>query len=263
MNLRSSAPAARQVPGLAVLAIAIVVAGCSGAAATPSPVATMPAAPTPTAVVISREEAVARVLAEDPRFAGIGPLDPDLIGQAAWYQVLAATVGWRVVVTIGWGDCPAGCINRHTWVYDAAPDGTVALVEESGDPLEGTTDGGSGGGPVPPVAVPADGGPWIVGRALAGPVCPVVQDPPDPGCADRPVAGATVVIRDTDGAQVAEVMTGADGVFLVAVPGSGTFVVEAQPVEGLLGTPAPFEVAVPAGPGAWAIADLGYDTGIR
>ena len=67
---------------------------------------------------VTQAEAVAQVLAQDPRFAGIGPLDPDLIGQSAWYEVSPATVGWRVTVTMGWGDCQAGCISRHTWVYD-------------------------------------------------------------------------------------------------------------------------------------------------
>jgi len=72
------------------------------------------------------------VLASDRRFAGVGPFDPDLIGQSAWYTVELASGGWIVVVQIGWGDCPAGCIEKHTWTYLVSKDGTVKLVSETG-----------------------------------------------------------------------------------------------------------------------------------
>ena len=39
----------------------------------------------------------------------------------------------------------------------------------------------------------------IVVVAMAGPVCPVESDPPDPSCAPRPVAGAPVVVTPADG----------------------------------------------------------------
>lgn len=254
MNDRSARRPARR--SLLTIAAVLVFAACgAGAPGTPGASPT----PGPETSPITQQEAVDRVLATNPQFAGIGPLDRDLIGQSAWYEVSPGTVGWQVTITKGWGDCQAGCISRHTWVFQVDPQGTVTLLEETGDPLED----GTGGGSVPPMDVPADGGPWIVGRAVAGPVCPVAQDPPDPACADRPVAGAAVVIRAASGEQVGEATTRADGSYLAAVPAGGAYVVEAQPVEGLMGTPAAFEVAVPAGPGAWAVADLGYDTGIR
>jgi hypothetical protein len=247
---------------VAVLAVAALLTACSAAG---SPGSTAPASPSPSAQpgpVLTQEEAVARVLAENPQFAGIGPLDPDLIGQSAWYEVSPATVGWRITVTKGWGDCQAGCISRHTWTYDVDPSGAVTLVSEQGDPLE---DGTGGGVPAasPPVAIPADGGPWIAGRALAGPVCPVVQNPPDPGCADRPVAGAVVVVRDGTGTEVARVTTAADGTFVVAVPGGGAYTVEGQPSDGIMGAPAALVVEVGDAPSAWVAAQLSYDTGIR
>jgi hypothetical protein len=261
---RRPAGPSRPAAIVAFAAAVLLVAACSaGGASSPGSSAgpgTSPP-PVPAGSPISQQDAVDRVLAVDPRFAGIGPLNPDLIGQSAWYEVSPGTVGWRVTITKGWGDCQAGCISRHTWVYEVDPQGNVTLVEERGDPLE---DGaGTSSGAVPPVAIPADGGPWVAGRAVAGPACPVVQDPPDPACADRPVAGASVVVRSASGEPVAEATTAADGTYLAAVPTAGTYVVEAQPVEGLMGTPAPVEVVVPAGPGAWALADLGYDTGIR
>lgn len=257
----------RNRPALAaiVLALGVVTAACSGAGLTSSPGASAPppspnpvASPTPVTSPISGADAVARVLALQPRFAGIGPLDPNMIGQSAWYEVSPGTVGWRVIVTVGWGDCQAGCISRHSWTYDVDPDGTVRLSAENGDPL---ADGGVPSSP--PVAIPADGGPWIAGRALAGPVCPVVRNPPDPACADRPVAGAGVLVRDASSAIVARATTAADGTFLVAVPRAGSYAVEAQPVPGLMRTPAATTVTVPDGPAAWAVVDLSYDTGIR
>lgn len=36
--------------------------------------------------------------------------------------------------SLGWGDCPAGCIFRHNWKYYASKD-SLALVEESGEPV--------------------------------------------------------------------------------------------------------------------------------
>jgi hypothetical protein len=143
-------------------AVAVILAACAGGA---TPVAPPTQPPTQSPTPITRQQAVDLALATDPQLAGIGPLDPDLIGQAAWYEVSPAAVGWRVTVTKGWGDCMAGCISRHVWVFDVDGQGAVTLVEERGDPLES----GAGGDHVPPVAVPADGGPWVVGAAVAGP----------------------------------------------------------------------------------------------
>ena len=75
------------------------------------------------------------MLAEDPRFAGFGPQDPDMIGQCCWYEVTEAGDGWNVLVHAGWGDCPAGCINKHEWTYSVSPTGEVELTGETGDPV--------------------------------------------------------------------------------------------------------------------------------
>jgi hypothetical protein len=110
-------------------------------------------------------------------------------------------------------------------------------------------------GPGPsPVGSPAGG---ISGIALAGPTCPV-ERPGDPACAPRPVAGATILIRDA-GADVATIVTDAAGRFEVALP-PGVYTLLGQPVEGLMGNPAPLEVEVGEGE---VIVELPYDTGIR
>lgn len=98
----------------------------------------------------------------------------------------------------------------------------------------------------------------VTGRALAGPVCPVERQPPDPACAPRPVAGAVIVLVAADGGRV-EARTGADGSFRAEVA-AGRYELTAQPVEGLMGVPPPLVVEVD---GPVDVGVLAYDTGIR
>ncbi|MBI5157012.1 MAG: carboxypeptidase regulatory-like domain-containing protein [Acidimicrobiia bacterium] len=100
----------------------------------------------------------------------------------------------------------------------------------------------------------------VSGSVHSGPTCPVVLDPPDPGCADRPVLGALLIVRNVAGAEVAQVRSGADGSFSVSLP-PGTYTLVPQPVEGLMGTAAELEVIVIDG--AVTGLDVAYDTGIR
>jgi hypothetical protein len=100
----------------------------------------------------------------------------------------------------------------------------------------------------------------VTGYAHAGPMCPAQRYPPDPACADRPVAGATVFILDAGGDEVAELQTDAAGRFEASLP-AGVYTLVPQPVEGLLGT-APTQIFT-AGPDHAAVLDLAYDTGIR
>jgi len=100
----------------------------------------------------------------------------------------------------------------------------------------------------------------ITGYAHAGPTCPVVEDPPDPACADRPVQDAGILVLTLDGTVVARTATQADGTFVVEVyPGSYSVVF--QPVQGLIGTPPAQDVTVVDGPVDGV--DGAYDTGIR
>lgn len=227
--------------------LVLVVAGCGGGGTSPAP------SPTPEPEPVTTPEgAVAAVVRHEPRLTGIGPLDPDLIGQASWYEVTPASgVGaFLVAIRVGWGDCPAGCINEHTWVYAVQPDGTVQLQSEGGDA-------------VPPDAWPAPGGDGRSGlmlAATAGPTCPVETNPPDPACAPKAVPGAVVIVRDAAGDEVMTVTLDATGVAFVELP-PGDYVVEAQPVEGLMGTPEAVTVTVVDGAGT--PIELGYDTGIR
>jgi hypothetical protein len=199
------------------------------------------ASPAASGEPLTEAEAIQRVLAQDDRFAGLGPLNPELIGQAAWYEVADKTDGWQVRIRIGWGDCPAGCIHQHVWTYAVTRGGAVSLVSEEGDP--------------PPAAT------GIRGVVLAGPTCPVVTDPPDPACADRPVEGAVIVVLDGSGAEVARATTRADGAFAIGLA-PGAYRVVPQPVEGLMGLAEAQDVGIVAGE-PMAELTIAYDTGIR
>jgi hypothetical protein len=106
---------------------------------------------------------------------------------------------------------------------------------------------------------PPEAGIVLSGIALAGPVCPVETNPPDPACVPRPVVDASI-LAISDSGEMVESRTEDDGRFsFVLAP--GRYEIIAQPVEGLMGTPQSFEVEVLAEP-----VDLGvlmYDTGIR
>ena len=197
--------------------------------------------------------AAAAVAAADARFAGLGPKNPDLIGQCCSMDVTPSATGYDVTVEIGWGDCPAGCINRHRWFYTVASDGTVVLQREEGPAVPagvpGSGGGTTGGGP---------GQTGLRGSAMAGPTCPVSK-PNDPECADRPVAGATIHISDATGLEVATMETDGLGSFTIELP-PGTYRLTPDPVGGLMGTAQPVDVTV--GP-TMTNVQLSYDTGIR
>jgi hypothetical protein len=237
---------------LALLLLGLVLAACSGGGTAPS---VAPSASPSAGPVTTPEQAIARVVAADPRFAGIQPFDPNLIGQSSWYQVTPASgVGVFVVkVRLGWGDCPAGCISEHIWQFAIGPDGSVTTQSETGDA-------------VPPEAWPSPG-PAASGDAgatglritvAAGPTCPVEQV--GKPCPPHPVAGAVIVIRDSNGNQKGEVRSGPDGMAVVDLP-AGEYVLEPQPVQGMMGGASPMNVTV--GDGGPTEVTIVYDTGIR
>jgi hypothetical protein len=105
-----------------------------------APTATPRPTPTPIAApVATPAEAAALVIASDPRFSGATPLTPDIIGASKWWTATPLEGGgYRIELTLGWGDCPAGCINRHVWTFDVSPAGALTLVSELGDPVPAT-----------------------------------------------------------------------------------------------------------------------------
>lgn len=100
----------------------------------------------------------------------------------------------------------------------------------------------------------------LEGIAVAGPTCPVVTDPPQSGCEARPVEGASLLIVNQAGEEVATATTDAGGRFRVHLA-PGTYEIQPQPVVGLMHTAAPLTVNVVLDEPAEVT--ISYDTGIR
>ncbi|MEK7638756.1 MAG: hypothetical protein AAB388_01205 [Patescibacteria group bacterium] len=89
--------------------------------------------------------------------------------------------------------------ERATFAIDVIID---QIAETFTDLAENTTDGRSG----------------IKGTVLLGPTCPVVSDPPDPQCADRPYQTKLVVTTSDQSQVIKEFSSAADGTFSVDLP---------------------------------------------
>ncbi len=229
----------------ALLLLALVTAACGPTAGSPG------ASPVPSVGPIDTPEAaVAVIRARAPWFDGIEARDPDLIGQAAFWETATTGDGIRVTFEVGWGDCPAGCIDRHDWTWHVAPGGTVSWVGEDGSTV-----------PEAQLAAmrAAATSSGVGGRVTGGPTCPV-ERPGDPACEPRLVAGAVLVVKGDGGSEVARFTSDASGFYRIALP-PGAYTLEAGPAEGFMSGPSPqaFTVA----DGAETALDLAYDTGIR
>ena len=247
-RLRAMDPRRPAYPLLFML-VALLVAACSGSGSTPA------TTPEPITTADTADAAMAAVRARSPLFDEIEERDPDLIGQGSWWQAEplnagSPPAGWRVTVEVGWGDCPAGCIDRHTWTWEVAQDGGLAFVSEEGSPLAEEVLAGLRA---------ASTSTGVGGWATGGPTCPV-ERPGDPACAPRMVDGAVLVVRDADGTETAQFTTDGSGLFRIVLA-PGDYTLEASPVEGFMGTPGPQPFTVSAGAEAWL--DVPYDTGIR
>lgn len=96
----------------------------------------------------------------------------------------------------------------------------------------------------------------IEGTVLLGPTCPVeTQDSP---CPAKPFA-TDVVVSTVDGEKVAEVRSGDDGRFRVAVP-PGEYLITVEKLEGIQFAK-PLSLTVPEG--AFVDVTVSVDSGIR
>jgi hypothetical protein len=122
----------------------ILLAACGGTSTpSPSPEPTPRPTPTPIAAPVSTpEDAAALVIATNPRFAGTMPLTPDVIGASQWWTATPLPGGgYTIELTMGWGDCQAGCIERHVWTFEVDEHGAVELISETGDPIPSSLPG--------------------------------------------------------------------------------------------------------------------------
>ena len=240
------------IPLLVVLALVAAACSSTGTRAGTSPGApsAAPSAIPSAAPVGTPEAAVAAIRARAPWFDGIAARDAALIGQAASWQADATGAGTRVTFEIGWGDCQAGCIDRHTWTWDVASDGTVTWVGEDGSTV-----------PAAQLAAlrAASTATGVGGRVTGGPTCPV-ERPNDPSCAPRPVTGAVLVVRDSGETEVARFTTDGSGFYRIALA-PGSYTLEAAPADGFMHAPSPQTISVAQG--VETALDVAYDTGIR
>jgi hypothetical protein len=241
-----------------LFAILLASAGCSAANAPSNAPAGSPAASPASSVgggtVTTEDQALAAVIAAEPRFAGITKKDPDMIGQSSWYEIKPASGVGAFVVTmrVGWGDCPSGCIEEHTWVYAVAPEGTVSLQSQGGDEVPADAWPSPGAG----AAQTATG---IHVTAMAGPTCPVEQ-PGDPACAPKPVPNVSVVIMDGNGTILDRIVLNASGTGVITLD-PGDYIIRAEGVQGFMSGPEAQRVTVVGG--RMTQVDLQFDTGIR
>jgi hypothetical protein len=153
-----------------------------------------------------------------------------------------------VTVNMNFGDCQSSCTKQHTWNYSVSYDGTVKLESEQGAQVQASP---------PPVSTDPS---TVHILFVAGPVCPVERNPPDPNCAPRPVPGVSTVLRDPAGNQVATGTSDANGVATFTVPG-GAYYVDSGQVGGMMRAPTPTAFSVPGG--VDFKVTLEFDTGIR
>ena len=262
--MKSLASARIHILAACVLVIAAA-CGVGGIAQTPSPsqapslnptprVSHDPATPSPTPrpsssiTVTSAAQAAALVFASDPRWSQMAPPRSDVIGQSSGYDANPEADGYAVNIWAGAGDCQAGCIERREWHYRVSSDGRVELLGEEGDDVNPQPN--TGGEGKARISVTLD----------AGPVCPVEQIPPDPNCAPRAVADATLQFFDPRGDEIATAVSDADGVASFEIH-AGAYYVIVDPVQGLMDGPDPQAFAVPAGGSVDLV--MGFGTGIR
>jgi hypothetical protein len=75
---------------------------------------------------------VSRLFAEHP---DVEDAFPNTVSDGSEITALLFDDHLRYTFEYGFGDCPSGCINRHSWKFKVFTDGTVEFIEENGDPL--------------------------------------------------------------------------------------------------------------------------------
>ena len=98
----------------------------------------------------------------------------------------------------------------------------------------------------------------VYGQVTIGPTCPVMREPPDPQCADRPYQ-ATLKILNQANKIVIDQKINSDGTFKFSLP-PGQYTIE-DGSSAVMPTLRPISVIV--GPNSYTEVDLSFDSGIR
>lgn len=202
------------------------------------------------------QRAVVMALQAQPLFVsdavgdgGITLFDENAIGQANWYQVARGRNLNEILVTVrlGWGDCEAGCIDEHRYDYTIVNDAIAGVVES--------------GVSFPPFDFGPGGPSSLMVSASAGPTCPVESNPPDPACADRPVAEVAVTATPLEGLS-RDGRTNVDGTLTLSLP-AGIYLVSAESATVGLPGAEPQSVLLALGADGVGSLTFNFDTGIR
>jgi hypothetical protein len=169
------------VAALVVAFAAMVLGAAFASSASAAPLVAPRVAVSPP--IDSGAEAHAAVLALGTPFNSFAPIESAMIGANATYEVKGSDGGdaaWIVIYTYGWGDCQAGCIDRHSWAFQvdsrtgiATYDSQMgsALVADAPAALRAIDDGA--GGRIPDA--------WLVAAPSAAP-----SESVDPGASIDP-----------------------------------------------------------------------------
>ena len=115
----------------ALIALALLIAAVTPARVSASESISLP--------IDSPAEAHQAVLAAGAPFGDFIFLESGLIGASQYFEVKGepgSSATWVVIYTYGWGDCQAGCISRHTFVYLVDPvTGAATFDRQEGDAL--------------------------------------------------------------------------------------------------------------------------------
>ena len=124
---------------LALLLAAVAPAAAADESPAPEAVPYVVSSYSGTLPIATAEDAHAAVLAAGGPFDEFTYNDGALIGATKYYDVKGepgSAAIWIVVYTYGWNDCPAGCINGHSFVYQVDPlTGAATYDSHQGDVL--------------------------------------------------------------------------------------------------------------------------------
>ena len=112
---------------------------------------------------------------------------------------------------------------------------------------------------VTPVATPTPTSSGVRGTVLLGPTCPVMRDPPDPGCADKPYATTIQIYRTGSSSVFATGKSATNGTFEISLP-AGTYTLFAS---GGTVLPRCSPVDAVVGQTGYVTTNISCDTGIR